>query len=119
MTPEALELKRLSDGEKTFIRETKAKIRHLIEVTQPSPDTTAWNLTVRILRMELPNYDELYAPHEPVLHEFFDIRRMIWIGDLSKVIDGNKGFREKYDPNLLSKLQPPISKIIDIIGKPR
>jgi len=119
MSPEALELKRLSDGEKTFIRETKTRIRHLIEVTQPSPDTTAWNLTARILQMELLNYNELYAPHEGTLREFFEIRRRIWTGDFKHVTDGNKEFLEKYDRKLLTKLQRAFAAIIDIVGKPR
>jgi len=119
MQPEIVKPKKLSEGEKVFVRETKAKIRNLIEVTQPSPDSTAWNLTAKILQMELPNYNEMYAPHEGILREFFDIRRKIWIEDFKNVAEGNKKFMEKYDRALLLKLQGAFAAIIDIVGRPK
>ncbi|OGD86042.1 hypothetical protein A2Z23_01155 [Candidatus Curtissbacteria bacterium RBG_16_39_7] len=115
MSPEKSQL---SQGEKEYVRRLKNEIRDLIEVTQPGPDSTAWNKTIEILQLELVDWEKNYAPNTPILHEFFDIRQTIWTGGSLRLHNRNQEFLEKHGSQLITKLKPAIGLIIDIVGRP-
>lgn len=111
------ERRRLPKSVRAQIRRNKAETRKRSGVTQPSVDSSDWEMAVEFMKVRLADWEKHFAPHLLMLKEYFKIRQEIGIVGFKPEMF--REFQAEHDPELFEKLKPAFAVITQFVGKPK